>query len=261
MSVICCKCKVEKDESEFAASMLKRGHRCKSCVKEYQKQHRAKPEVKERAKEYWKQYCADPEIKERIKEYDKQRRADPGNKECKREYDKQRRADPEVKDREKEQQKQHRANPEVKGRKKEYHKQYYAKPEIRRREKAYHKQYQKQRCATDPLFKTACDLRSLIGVSLRGRGYTKRSKSTQLLGADFKTVQHHLGPVPTYEYHVDHICPIAQAQNEEEAYKLNHYTNLRYLSKEENLQKSDKKTLEGEEMCRQLLNREWIDGE
>jgi hypothetical protein len=104
----------------------------------------------------------------------------------------------------------------------------------------------------------AQNLRWIIRGTLKHGGYTKRSKTTQILGADFETVQKHLGTTPEYEHHIDHICPIAQAQNEEEVLKLCHYTNLRYLPAEENLQKSDKKTPEGEEMCRKLLNREWI---
>jgi hypothetical protein len=109
------------------------------------------------------------------------------------------------------------------------------------------------------LYKLICKLRSLTNKALGRYGYTKRSKTAQILGVDLETAQHHLGHVPEYKHHIDHICPITQAQNEEEAIKLCHYTNLRYLPTEENLQKSDRKTPEGEEMCRKLLDREWID--
>ena len=206
--MICSRCKVDKDESEFSPSELKRRHRCKACVKEYQKLYYADLEVKEYTKRYKKEYYADPENKERTKGY---------------------------------------------------HKEYYADPENKERIKGCHKQYMKLRRATDPLFKVTQNLRTLICESLKRRGYTKRSKTAQILGADFETVQRHLGPMPEYEYHIDHICPIVQAQNEEESLKLCHYTNLRYLPAEENLRKSDSKTPEGEEMCRKLLGREWIE--
>jgi hypothetical protein len=239
---------------------------------EYQKQRYAKPEVRGRKKERDKQRNADPEVKERKKEQRKQRNADPEVKAREKEYNKRYRADPEVREHMKEQRKQRRADPEVKAREKEYDKQHYANPEVKERKKEQDKQRNakpevkeckrqrvKQRRATDSLFKLTGNLRRSIHESLRRGGYTKRAKTTKILGADFETVQHHLGPVPTYEYHIDHICPVAQAQNEEEAIKLCYYTNLRYLSAEENLQKSDKKTLDGEEMCRKLLGREWVD--
>ena len=60
-------------------------------------------------------------------------------------------------------------------------------------------------------------------------------------------------------YHIDHICPLAQAQTIEEAKKLCNYANLQLLPKLENIRKSDSKTPEGEEMCKKLLGREWID--
>jgi hypothetical protein len=176
-------------------------------------------------KEQRKQYRADPENRERRRKRDKQYYADTENKERKRKRDKQRRADPEVKE----------------------------------RNKKWSKEYMKQRRATNPLFKLAHNLRNIIHKSLKRGGYSKKAKTAKLLGADFQAVQNHLGPTPEHEHHIDHICPVAQAQNEEEALKLCHYTNLRYLPSEVNLSKSDSKTPEGEEMCRRLLNREWID--
>ena len=42
------------------------------------------------------------------------------------------------------------------------------------------------------------------------------------------------------EWHIDHIVPLSSANNEEELYKLCHYTNLQPLWAEENLKKSNK---------------------
>jgi hypothetical protein len=68
----------------------------------------------------------------------------------------------------------------------------------------------------------------------------------------------HLGPKPIGKVHLDHICPCAQAKNQEELIKLQHYSNFRWLSAEENLSKSDNWTLEAEQKCRELLDRDWI---
>ena len=59
------------------------------------------------------------------------------------------------------------------------------------------------------------------------------------------------------EWHIDHICPCAQAQNELELLKLQHYSNLRPIWKNENLSKNASATIEAIEKCLILLKREW----
>lgn len=60
------------------------------------------------------------------------------------------------------------------------------------------------------------------------------------------------------KWHIDHICPCSQAQNEEELLKLQHYSNLRPLWGKDNLLRKNNRTAEGEEMCKVLLGRDWI---
>ena len=69
----------------------------------------------------------------------------------------------------------------------------------------------------------------------------------------------YVGPKPEGGYDLDHICPCAQSNSEEELIKLQHYSNFQWLLEKENEIKSDKWTPKGEELCRKLLNREWID--
>jgi len=103
--------------------------------------------------------------------------------------------------------------------------------------------------ATDPLFRLRGNLSSLIRKVLQAKGYSKTSKTFELLGADIVTVQDHLikTAINTYgfhdfslSYHLDHIVPVSLAKTEAELIELQHYTNLQYLYPKDNLSKSDK---------------------
>ena len=125
--------------------------------------------------------------------------------------------------------------------------------------------YRRQRRTKEPFFKMKHNVRSLVSMVLRNRGFLKRSKIASLLGCSYEELKFRIenqfdstmtwdnyGTVWTY----DHICPCAQAQSEEELIKLQHYTNLRPYK--DNIRKSDHKTLEGEQLCLLLLKRKWI---
>jgi hypothetical protein len=122
----------------------------------------------------------------------------------------------------------------------------------------YEKKHNKKRFKNDSLFLIRKRIGSLICMSLKEKGFKKKSKTEKLIGISLQEFFQFLGEKPSLNAHLDHICPCAQAQNEEELIKLQHYTNLRWLSAEENLYKSNNWTPEGEEMCRILLNRDWI---
>ena len=97
------------------------------------------------------------------------------------------------------------------------------------------------------LFKFKGDLRSRISQDIKSKGYTKKSKTELILGADWLTVKKHFERQFTKgmtwdnqgKWHIDHIVPLASAKTEEEVIKLNHYTNLQPLWAEDNLKKSD----------------------
>lgn len=120
------------------------------------------------------------------------------------------------------------------------------------------KQYYRRRLKNDSLFKLTAQIRTRINNDLKRFLYSKNSSTSELLGCTFEEFFKYLGPKPEGKYDKDHICPCAQAQNEEELIKLQHYTNFRWLNKKENLKKSDNWTPEAEQKCRELLGRDWI---
>jgi hypothetical protein len=119
-------------------------------------------------------------------------------------------------------------------------------------------QYEATRLKSDPTFKAKHQVRCLVRGALKRVGFKKNSKTAAIIGCSFEDLMIHLGPKPCDNPVLDHICPMSQAMNEDEAYKLNHYSNLQWLPPEDNAKKSDAKTPEGEALCNLLLGRPWI---
>ncbi len=115
--------------------------------------------------------------------------------------------------------------------------------------------YKKKRKLVDPLFKFTMDVRKRVMSGFFMRGYSKNTKTYEILGAEFEFVLMYL--IHTAEkrygfyneavkYQIDHIVPISTATTQEEVIKLNHWTNLQFLTREDNLAKSDKVGVEAE---------------
>jgi len=110
------------------------------------------------------------------------------------------------------------------------------------------KQYRAEREKSDPVFKLTRRLRSLIYLKISTGGYTKRSKTNDILGCtfdEFKTYiegKFHSGMSwDNYgQWHLDHIVPVASAQTEEDVIRLNHHTNFQPLWAIDNLKKGRK---------------------
>jgi hypothetical protein len=91
-------------------------------------------------------------------------------------------------------------------------------------------------------------LRSRLNSAIRGKGYSKNTKTADTLGCTWEELKLHLESQfkdgmswsNRSEWHIDHIIPLASATTEEEVYKLNHYTNLQPLWAEDNLKKGAK---------------------
>jgi hypothetical protein len=94
-----------------------------------------------------------------------------------------------------------------------------------------------------------------IGNAIRRRGTKKDGPTLSLLGCvSWAEFDSWMGPRPQGA-HLDHICPCSQARDAAELLLLQHHWNLRWLPSKENIQKGNKRTDEGEELCEILLGR------
>jgi hypothetical protein len=217
---VCAKCKEEKKLTEFSKDKTKKDgfqYKCKSCVNQYHKAN------KEQIREKQKQWIENN--KEYYKEYYQ------ANKERKKEYDKKYRKE------------YYQANKE---KAKEHNKEYYQANKERIKEG--YKEYKRNRIKTDPLFKMCHNLRVRTSRAFKNKGYSKNTKTKEMLGVDWEVCKSHIEIQFTKgmnwdnygEWHIDHITPLASAKNEQEICNLCHYTNLQPLWAEDNLRKGNK---------------------
>lgn len=103
----------------------------------------------------------------------------------------------------------------------------------------------KLRIASDPVFALSQRIRSLIYIRIYSGGYTKKSKSQEILGCTWEDFKRHIERQflkgmswdRLGEIHLDHIVPVATAKTEEDVIALNHFTNLRPMWAKDNLSK------------------------
>lgn len=101
---------------------------------------------------------------------------------------------------------------------------------------------------TNPLFKLKQDISNLIRISMKRKGYTKRSRTHQILGCDYDFFKQYIEAQFTNgmswenqgKWHYDHIIPISSANTEDEIIRLNHYTNFQPMWAKDNLSKGAK---------------------
>lgn len=120
----------------------------------------------------------------------------------------------------------------------------------------YQKEYQKnnkdkrntylsERRLNDPLFRLITNVRNLIYNSFYYNGYSKNSKTEELLGCSFEELKGYLeskfepwmnwdnrglySGEFNYGWDIDHVIPLSSVNKEDEIIKLNHYTNLQPL--------------------------------
>jgi hypothetical protein len=94
----------------------------------------------------------------------------------------------------------------------------------------------KYRWETDSLYRLKINTRRSVRNYLKGK---KSKKTTEIVGMDFKEFQDYLEVEYSDSMHLDHIIPQSWANNDEEVYNLNHYSNFQIITAEENLAKND----------------------
>jgi hypothetical protein len=107
------------------------------------------------------------------------------------------------------------------------------------------KRRKKARVKCDPVFALSQRIRSLIYSRIYSGGYTKKSRSQEILGCSWDYFKRHIElqflPGMSWdklgEIHLDHIIPMATAKTEEDVIRLNHFTNIRPIWAKDNLSK------------------------
>ena len=122
-------------------------------------------------------------------------------------------------------------------------KAYQQKNKVDLREKARLRLIEKR--SKDPVFKLKCNIRRLIQLSLKSKGYIKDSKTFEVLGCTADEFKNYLeskfedwmnwdnrglfNSSFNYGWDLDHIIPLKTAVTKEDVIKLNHYTNFQPL--------------------------------
>lgn len=105
--------------------------------------------------------------------------------------------------------------------------------------------YQKKRKNSDPIYKLKANIRTMISNITKGRNFTKKSKTVDIIGCSFEYFELYIeskfepwmnwsnyglyNSTPNYGWDIDHIIPMSSAISEEDVKKLNNYTNLQPL--------------------------------
>jgi hypothetical protein len=146
---------------------------------------------------------------------------------------------------------------EIREKRKEYFKEYRRinKEKIKERRKLNSRRYNKVgrestllRRGKDPVLDLRYKISKLICISLKNNGYTKRSKTYQILCCsyeEFKTyIQSKFSENMSWEnhgeWHLDHKIPASSAKDEDTLIRLNHYSNFQPLWAKDNIRKGNK---------------------
>ena len=100
---------------------------------------------------------------------------------------------------------------------------------------------------SDSILKLSYNIRSNIAKSIKNQGYTKKTKTYNMLKCDYNFFMTWLNGVASNGYtygigdlQLDHVIPISLAETEDECILLNHYSNFQLLSADENVTKGNR---------------------
>lgn len=235
----CSSCNDGKIDSNCNKSGL-----CRECLYLSWDEKRKTEEFRIKRRQWEKEWRSRPEVKEKLKLKGKEYSKRPKVKERRRERAKERYNDPKIREQINKLQREYRRIPENRKKINMWRR------ENKQRYQEYYNDYRKKRIKEDLNFKIAC----LVRIRLRKvlNKYTSEGKimSSNKYGINFKKIIEHLKPFPadTSKYHIDHIKPLASfnfvngdgTQNLEEIRKAFAPENHQWLLAEDNLMKSDK---------------------
>lgn len=128
---------------------------------------------------------------------------------------------------------------------KESNKKWYNKNKNIQEYKEKKNEYHKFKMSNDILYATKNLTTNLISKSFRNKGFTKRSRTNEILGCSFEEFKNYIeskfenwmnwenrglyNGESNYGWDIDHIVPLSIAESEDDIIRLNHYTNLRPL--------------------------------
>ena len=113
------------------------------------------------------------------------------------------------------------------------------------RSKKNRREYIRNKRKVNPLFRLSTNIRVYIRYSIIKGGYSKKSKTFEILGCSYKELKEQIesnwedwmnwdnygkyNGVENYGWDLDHIVPLSSAKCEEDILKLNHHTNIQPL--------------------------------
>lgn len=113
----------------------------------------------------------------------------------------------------------------------------------------YYRNYHAKRI-NDPIYRLSNQARGVINDSFRHRGYRKDTKAAELTGLSSSELTDYLLETFKNVYgvkwdgiesvHIDHIIPLATAENIDDIKRLCHYSNLQLIKAKDNLKKNCK---------------------
>jgi len=126
--------------------------------------------------------------------------------------------------------------------------------------KKKHASYQKKMRDNNPILKLRNNVSKRINGYLKDKGYSKKSKTYQMIQCNYEELLNHLNNNPYNfkyedgEYDIDHIVPLSSAKSEEEIYKLCHFSNLQLLPSYYNRYVKKDNTFNKKELIKYLKN-------